>query len=603
MQKKIIFATILYVIVVSTSLGIVSSIIVNNSIDRSLKNRLLLASTIAKKVDFILQNNLSRLYDISLSGRVNLKDNDWEPEKRALENAYQYSLFTEGVFLLDKHGNTLLSYPARYERSYNLMFIPWVSQVILEGRPTISNLYTIEPIKKPLIFAMVPLKNNAGDVIGIAGGIINPTNPLINQLLQTSEIGLNSYIEIIDSNEVVIASNNTSHVLEHHNHDGIMGRMIKDKKTGILKCSHGFSQEKPNPKKPDVLTFVPLEIAQWGVILGQLEEDVYAPSRKLQTQFLLLATFFILTGIVFAIGMSRSIVRPVSSLIGAANRIAGGDLSKPVGDFGMDEILELSKSFEIMRSKLAESLENIQKQNIELESRVMKRTMEIWQSQQKVESLLKMVISSQEDERKRIARDLHDETMQTLSALLMKIDMCKLYPENISLEKMEEMRGILLNSLDGIHNIIQNLRPAVLDDLGLEAAIRWLLDKHLKDKGITCFFNAIGTIERRLNSMIETTLFRIIQESIINIAKHSKAENGFVILKYQKDALAVTIEDDGEGFDVPSVLRQTDGVRGLGVLGIRERVNLLDGRFELCSTPNEGTRIDILIPLKSYSYV
>lgn len=602
MQKKIIFATILYIVGLATSLGIISYLIVNSSIDRSLKNRLLLTSTIAKKVDFILQNNLSRLYDISLSGRVNLKDNDWEPEKRALENAYQYSLFTEGVFLLDKHGNTLLSYPARYESSYNLMFIPWVSQVILEGRPTISNLYTLEPIKKPLIFAMVPLKNNAGDVIGVAGGMINPTNPLINQLLQTSEIGLNSYIEIIDSNEVVIASNNTSHVLEHHNHDGIMGRMIKDKKAGILKCSHGFSQEKPNPRKPDVLTFVPLDTAQWGVILGQLEEEVFAPSRKLQTQFLLLAAFFVVTGMVFAIGMSRSIVRPISSLIGAANRIAGGDLSKPVGDFGREEILELSKSFEVMRSKLAESLENAQKQNIELENRVMKRTREIRQSQQKVESLLKMVISSQEDERKRIARDLHDETMQTLSALLMKIDMCKLYPENISLEKMEEMRVILLNSLDGIHNIIQNLRPAVLDDLGLEAAIRWLLDKHLKDKGVTCLFNAIGIMERRLNSRIETTLFRIIQESIINIAKHTKAENAFVILKYQKDALAVTIEDDGEGFDVQSVLKQTDDVRGLGVLGMKERVNLLDGRFELCSTPDEGTRIDIWIPLKSYSY-
>jgi len=225
MQKKLIIALILYVIVMSVGLGVLSSIAVSDAIDRSLQKSLTSAHTIANQLDFLLQANISRLYDISLSGKVNLNNGNRAQLKRLLESIYQYSIFTEGVFLLDKHGDTLLSYPARDYRRQNLMFIPWVSSVLAEGRPIISNVYTIEPINKPLIFVLVPMRNSAGEVIGEAGGAINPTNSVMSRILRaavTSETD-NHYIEIIDSNEVVIASDKTSHILGHHDHDVILG--------------------------------------------------------------------------------------------------------------------------------------------------------------------------------------------------------------------------------------------------------------------------------------------------------------------------------------------------------------------------------------------
>ncbi len=247
----------------------------------------------------------------------------------------------------------------------------------------------------------------------------------------------------------------------------------------------------------DVLAFSPLEIAPWGVSILQPEKDVFAPARNLRKTFLIFSIVSIGIALLIAVGMSRSIVKPVHELIDATHSIASGDMSRSIGFGGVDEIGMLSTSFEVMRVKLADSLETLQQYNIELERRVSERTREINQSHKKVEKLLNKVITAQEEERKRVARGLHDETMQSLSATLMKMDMCMLYGES-SPEKIGEIRTIVLNTLEGIRTMIQNLRPSILDDLGLEASIRWLLDKHLWEKGITYFYNIIGDHGSRL---------------------------------------------------------------------------------------------------------
>jgi signal transduction histidine kinase len=233
---------------------------------------------------------------------------------------------------------------------------------------------------------------------------------------------------------------------------------------------------------------------------------------------------------------------------------------------------------------------------------VRERTIQIEKSQDRVKNLLEQVITTQEDERKRIARELHDMTLQDLSVILMKIDMCKLRPDQISSEKVDEMRNITMKSLDGVVKIIQNLRPSLLDDLGMKSAIRWLLDNHLKEKGVEYFFNVIGAEDMRFRPEVEITLFRIIQEAIMNIAKHSKAEHVFVIFRMNNTNVHVDIEDDGAGFDFESLFHQTmhntKDRRGLGLLGMMERVSLIGGDIKICSSPGKGTRITVKFPLE-----
>ena len=595
----------LSILIIITSLGIASYITVNDTITRSLNRRLELAKTISRHADFVLQSNFNRLYDISLSGGIDFKDKNWGPEKKALQTAFQYSIFTDGIFLLDKHANMVMTYPPRLDHSVNLLSVPYISKVIRDGKPAISDIYTVEPSKKKVIFALVPLKSKDGEIIGVAGGEINPTNYMLSQIIKSAPSAPNTYIEIVDSHGIVIASSNPNRIFTGSDHNRFLATLIERKISTVRRCHrcHMDEQRKGreiDERSTDVLAFSPLEMAPWGVSILQPEKDVFAPARDLRKTFLLFSVISIGVALLMAVGMSRSIVKPVHELIEATRSIAAGDMSRSIGFGGVDEIGMLSTSFEVMRVKLADSLESLHNYNVELENRVIERTREIRQSRNKVENLLKKVITAQEEERKRVARGLHDETMQSLSAILMKIDMCKLYRGPVSEEKIEEMRKIVLNTLDDIRIMIQDLRPTILDDLGLEASIRWLLDKHLWEKGITYFFNITGDHSRRFDSHFETSLFRIIQEAIVNIARHAEAENVFFIMKIGENGINVDIEDDGKGFDVRSALQRTEDGRGLGMLGMKERVYLRDGKVLICSEPGCGTRISLWMPIKPY---
>lgn len=595
MRKKILVAIILNVLIISATLGVFSYLTVQNSIRRLLDNRLALAGIIADYIEVSLQTNLNRLLDLSLSGKIDLNNRDLEPERKALETAYRYSLFTDSVFILDRQGNVLVTYPPHDIYAENLSYINYVNRVLREGKPVISNIYTLEPIKKQVLFMMVPLKDRRDTVVGVAGGVLSPANLFINTLLQKIKIE-NSFIEIIDLNERILVSDNAESILQPGDYCGDVSAMIRLGRSGIRECSRALPGGKDSGKVKYVLAFVPLKAAPWGIIVGQPEKVVFEPARRLERNFLLLVLVFIVLSIIFGIGVSMRIVRPLRTFIGEADRIAGGDLSNPVADLGSDEVLQLSKSFDKMRVELAASLESIKKQNLELEQRVVMRTSQIRESRHKVQSLLQKVISTQEEERKRIARQLHDEILQDISALLINLDICRVRPEDFSAQRCDEIRAIALKTIDDMHSVIQDLRPTVLDDLGLHAAITWLAEKHLRAKEINYFLETCPP-DKRFPQQIERLLFLIMQEAVINIERHSGARNVFVKLDADSREVCVTIEDDGNGFDLGEVLGASSvSTRGLGILGMRERVGLLDGKFEICSDCGKGTRICVIVP-------
>jgi len=155
--------------------------------------------------------------------------------------------------------------------------------------------------------------------------------------------------------------------------------------------------------------------------------------------------------------------------------------------------------------------------------------------------------------------------------------------------------------LEGVIGIIQNMRPTLLDDLGLVAAIKSLLDVHLGEHSMNYFINTTGVADRRFRPEVEITLFRIVQEAVSNTARHARAENVFVLIKIENRVVHVEIEDDGDGFDLNSLFvggsHDAKDRRGLGLLGMKERVTLIGGKIEVCSSPGMGTRVDIRIPL------
>jgi signal transduction histidine kinase len=213
-------------------------------------------------------------------------------------------------------------------------------------------------------------------------------------------------------------------------------------------------------------------------------------------------------------------------------------------------------------------------------------------------TLLSNLINAQEDERKRIARELHDETSQSLTALLVGLDTLKmafdLNPERLE-EHFNGLKSIAEEMLSNIHRLISNLRPALLDDLGLIAAITWYGDLRLSARGIAFDFDYDGLYER-YPSKVESTLFRIVQEAITNIIRHAQANRVKIKLCQSDTDILLLIEDDGVGFDTQIIHRPTLK-HGLGLRGMLERTMILGGKLEVNAAPQKGTQIKVKIPI------
>ncbi len=609
MRKRIIFLLVLNMGIILASLGVISHLSVSASIDRSLENRLTLANIIGKYVDHVLESNLKRLYDISLSGKVDFADGDWDPEKKALKGAIEYSVFTGRLFFLDRRGNMVLSYPHREGERLNLLGIPHVTRTITELKPVITDVYTMPATGRKVIFALVPLKNKDGEVVGVAGGEIDPTNYLLTQIIGTIPTSADTFIELVDSHGVIIASNDPRRILTCNERYKFLGGLMAEKKGTVLSC-HRCKESIPDEKRErDMLAFAPLSVAPWGIIVRDPQSKVFSPSTSLSKAFLVLSLIAIATTTLLAIGLSRSIVRPVRALIGATQRIAQGNLAEPVEATSRDEIGTLSRSFDDMRIKLAQSVESIQRYSEELETRVAERTEELQKSREKLALLLGEIITAEEEERKRIARELHDDTSQSLNAILISLDAIGSHfsaydPIRRQLVQIREQCMLMLK---GLHQMIRDLRPPVLDDLGLESAIKWVLERHIGERGGRFSFTTAGNCDELKArsrgvldfSRIELVLFRVVQEAIINISKHADAKNVAVAVMFGDDSIEMEIEDDGRGFDAKEVFAtfKKGRVKGLGLLGMEERIALLDGKLTVTSEPGAGTRIEVYVPI------
>jgi signal transduction histidine kinase len=210
--------------------------------------------------------------------------------------------------------------------------------------------------------------------------------------------------------------------------------------------------------------------------------------------------------------------------------------------------------------------------------------------------LLERVISAQEDERKRIARELHDETSQALTSLMVGLRTLVDYCPSLEVkEKAEELRGVAANTLENVHDLALELRPSVLDDLGLVAAVTRYADEISQRCKVPIDVATHGMDEDRLHPSVETALYRIVQEGLTNVARHARAHSASVLLERRAGRMRVIIEDDGRGFDTQVVLASS---HHLGLYGMQERVELLGGTIAIESQPEAGTSVFIDIPLK-----
>lgn len=216
------------------------------------------------------------------------------------------------------------------------------------------------------------------------------------------------------------------------------------------------------------------------------------------------------------------------------------------------------------------------------------------QSYAHMQDLSRQVIEVQENERRAIGRELHDEIGQTLTGLKILVEMVQRQSVETSREKLIQMQDVVGELIDHVNALSLDLRPPMLDDLGLLPALLWFIDRYTSRMNVTVAFQHDGLQNKRFTPAVETAVYRLVQEALTNIARHAKVDTAMVRIMVSEIYLELSVEDRGAGFDVQAAFERSDA---LGLTGMRERVRLLDGDLKVDSTPGVGTRIFIRLPL------
>jgi signal transduction histidine kinase len=236
-----------------------------------------------------------------------------------------------------------------------------------------------------------------------------------------------------------------------------------------------------------------------------------------------------------------------------------------------------------------------------LESRLLAQLQTNEHNTRYLQHLSTRLIGAQEEERRTIARDLHDEVGQALTAVQVELSVAarRLKADGQHAGLLDDAESIARGALQTVRDISQLLHPALLDDLGLSAAIEWQARSFETRHGIRVDIEQEG-MSKRMPREVELATYRIVQEALTNVAKHARAASCRVTLHRHEADLEITIEDDGRGFDPTDM---DDAQRGLGLAGMRERAALLSGRVALESNRGVGTRVNVRLPLRDATHV
>jgi signal transduction histidine kinase len=292
--------------------------------------------------------------------------------------------------------------------------------------------------------------------------------------------------------------------------------------------------------------------------------------------------------------LSWLITRQLHHLVDTMKRVEAGDLNTRTPIWADDEIGQVQDAFNIMVGSLEHTHRELLSQHDQLKRLASEKEHLLKELQKKETELrraLQRAVEYQEAERKRISRELHDEIGQALTSILIRLKALQDETDMETIaERLDGLRYLTSESIEELRRLAVDLRPAILDHLGILPALRWYIQQLADQSDLTIQFTGPEKMER-LPEAIELVLYRVAQEGLTNAIRHSQAGQIEVVLEQSAHVLRLRVVDDGKGFD-PQKLD-----RGLGLVGIRERVELLKGKCGVDTTPGEGTHLWVEIPL------
>ncbi len=307
--------------------------------------------------------------------------------------------------------------------------------------------------------------------------------------------------------------------------------------------------------------------------LNNIEKQLKAEFKE--NIFLLFFAIGIST-LVIGIALNQLVIKKLQHFVEAASFFGRGDFKRTISFRSDDEIKKLADSFNLMAKMLMEKMRSERK-------------------------YLSQIIEAQENERRRISRELHDEVGQALYAIRFNLEMIdKNLPQAPPAirGRLLEAKSLSSQTVSAMRQLSLDLRPTMLDDLGLIPTLRWYIQNFSNRVNISSNFETMG-LEKKLPPQIETAFYRIIQEALNNIGKHAQADRVEISLVRRDSRIFASIQDNGKGFDLDRVLHPESPERGFGLVGIQERVSLLGGQMDIQSKFGSGTLIRVEIPYEN----
>lgn len=322
------------------------------------------------------------------------------------------------------------------------------------------------------------------------------------------------------------------------------------------------------------------------ITVGLPVEAAYQePNRHLRNSLIILFATALASLLAATLISDRVLTQRLERVLRAARRVSTGDLSARTGErFHRDEVGELARAFDAMAWTLEQ------------------RAVEMEEMNEALRGLAARIEAVREDERTRISREIHDELGQALTGVRMDLDRLEERVERMAMPddereairgKIESARGLVISSLETSRRISRQLRPSVLDVLGLQAGIEWQLEEFRKRTGIATSLLADDVSD--LDEKRSVTLFRILQEALTNVTRHAAARSVRVRLVRIETGVVLEVQDDGRGF----LATNRPNPRSLGLLGMRERAATLGGTTTIRSEPGKGTVVEVHLPFTS----
>ncbi len=472
-----------------------------------------------------------------------------------------------GIIILDQNGFVTVTKPFRPDLiGQDLSQEPYFQNARSLRNVTFSDIIKEPGSQEDIIVIAVPIVRSTDEsFVGVIVGRFYLSFQRLGQEIQKLKVGEEGTAYLVDRNGHLIYHPLSRLIGSDFSHREAVKRLQRGDRAGAI-----TSQE--NGQSRTVEGYAVVEVTGWGLIIGEPWTQVVEPA---QVSLRPVAIVLIIGLVIVAIGVSLGVQRvtdPIQNLVIQTRQVAAGDYDAQVSLSQIKEIRELGTAFNEMVDQIRRYRAGVR---------------------QYVADITK----TQEEERRRIARELHDDTVQTLIAIGQRIELTKgtLEDPTETRARLNDVRTMVTGAIASVRQFSRDLRPLALEDLGLVAALQYLVNQLIQSEGVEVKLRVEGEADE-LPADMEVAIYRILQEALNNVKRHAQATVVEVLAEFTADTVILTVSDNGRGFEVPEAITDFASSGSFGVMGLHERAQLFGGKVTIESQLYEGTIVKMIIP-------